>query len=65
MRYLLAILLPPVAVLTCRRPFLAILNLFLTLLLWLPGAAHALFIVHDYKADRRSERVIRAGVATA
>ena len=65
MRYLLAILLPPIAVLTCGRPFVAILNFILTLLFWLPGAVHALFVVSDYKADQRTQRLIRAGVAPA
>ncbi|MEI6036282.1 MAG: YqaE/Pmp3 family membrane protein, partial [Verrucomicrobiae bacterium] len=31
MRYLLAIVLPPVAVLLCGKPFQAILNLILTM----------------------------------
>lgn len=60
MRYLLAILLPPVAVLSCGKPFQAILNLFLTLCLWLPGAAHAALVVHEYHEDRRAERMMRA-----
>ena len=60
MRYLLAILLPPVAVLSCGRPFQAILNLILTLLFWVPGAVHALLVVHDYHEDRRAGRVIAA-----
>ena len=37
MRYILAVLLPPLAVLMCGKPFQFILNIFLTLLLWLPG----------------------------
>ncbi len=65
MRYLLAILLPPIAVLTTGRPFVAILNFILTLLFWIPGAVHALFIVHDYKADQRTMRLVRAGVPPA
>ncbi|MCA9292318.1 MAG: YqaE/Pmp3 family membrane protein [Phycisphaerales bacterium] len=64
MRYLLAIILPPVAVLLCGRPFLALFNLLLTLCFWIPGAVHALFIVHDHKADQRTERMLRAGVVT-
>ena len=60
MRYFLAILLPPIAVLSCGRPFQAILNLILTLFLWVPGAVHALLVVHDYHEDRRAGRVIRA-----
>ena len=60
MRYFLAILLPPIAVLSSGRPFQAILNLILTLCFWVPGAVHALLVVHDYHEDRRAGRVIRA-----
>ena len=60
MRYLLAILLPPIAVLSCGKPFQAIINLILTLCFWIPGAVHALFVVHNFHEDRRADRVIRA-----
>ena len=58
MRYLLAILLPPVAVLLCGRPVTALLNLVLTLLGWIPGMIHALVIVADY--NKRTDRVVAA-----
>ncbi|MEO0484247.1 MAG: YqaE/Pmp3 family membrane protein [Planctomycetota bacterium] len=58
MRYLLAILLPPIAVLSCGKPVQALLNLVLTLLFWIPGAVHALFVVHGLHADRRTRRII-------
>ncbi len=60
MRYLLAIILPPIAVLLCKKPLQAILNLLLTLLFWVPGAVHALFVVHSYLADQRTDRVVEA-----
>ncbi len=60
MRYLLAILLPPVAVLSCAKPLQAVLNLILTLLFWIPGAVHALFVVHGYHEDRRAARILEA-----
>lgn len=60
MRYLLAILLPPVAVLSCGKPVQAVLNLVLTLLFWIPGAVHALFVVHGYHEDRRADRIVEA-----
>jgi uncharacterized membrane protein YqaE (UPF0057 family) len=60
MRFLLAIVLPPVAVLFCGKPFQAILNLVLTLCFWLPGAVHALFVVHHHLEDARAERVVSA-----
>jgi uncharacterized membrane protein YqaE (UPF0057 family) len=60
MRYLLAIILPPIAVLICGKPIQALLNLVLTILLWIPGMIHALFVVNGYYADRRTDKVIEA-----
>lgn len=60
MRYLLAILLPPVAVLLCGKPLQALLNVLLTLLLWVPGVLHAFAVVADYKAEKRTDRMIKA-----
>ncbi len=60
MRYLLAIVLPPVAVLTCGKPLLALLTLVLWICGWIPGMILALFVVSSYLADARTERVIRA-----
>ncbi len=60
MRYLLAILLPPVAVLLCGKPLQAVLNLVLTLLFWIPGMIHALIVVHNHLADQRAERIVKA-----
>jgi uncharacterized membrane protein YqaE (UPF0057 family) len=60
MRYLLAVILPPVAVLICGKPIQALLNLLLTLLFWIPGLIHALFVVNGYYADKRADRVIQA-----
>ncbi len=59
MLYLLAVILPPVAVLACGKPFQAILNLVLTLMVYFPGLIHALFVVHNYYSDKRTERIIR------
>ncbi|NNG07570.1 MAG: YqaE/Pmp3 family membrane protein [Desulfobacteraceae bacterium] len=60
MRYLLAIILPPIAVLICGKPIQALLNLVLTILLWIPGMIHALFVVNGYYADQRTDKVIEA-----
>jgi uncharacterized membrane protein YqaE (UPF0057 family) len=60
MLYLVAILLPPLAVLLCGKPFQALLNVPLTLFFWVPGMIHALFVVQAHKADQRNEAVIRA-----
>jgi len=62
--YLLAILLPPVAVLLCGKPIQALINIVLTLIFWVPGAIHAILVVREYKADKRiktqTESIIRA-----
>jgi uncharacterized membrane protein YqaE (UPF0057 family) len=60
MRYLLAVILPPVAVLICGKPIQALINLVLTLLFWIPGLIHAIFVVNGYYADQRADRVIEA-----
>ncbi|PEE44855.1 YqaE/Pmp3 family membrane protein [Bacillus pseudomycoides] len=60
MMYLLAILFPPLAVLLCGKLFQAIINFFLTLIVWVPGVIHAILVVNDKKADRRLEKQIRA-----
>lgn len=59
MRYFLAFLLPPVAVLLCGKPVLALVNLLLWILGIVPGIAHALLVVHEHHADKRADRVIR------
>lgn len=46
MMYLLAVLCPPLAVLFSGKPFQALLNLILTCIFWLPGAIHALSLIH-------------------
>ncbi len=60
MRYLLAILLPPVAVFICGKPIQGIISIFLTLALWIPGVIHALFVVHSYLADKRTDKIVDA-----
>jgi uncharacterized membrane protein YqaE (UPF0057 family) len=58
--YLLAVVLPPLAVLLCGKPLQAVLNFFLTLMLWVPGMIHALLVAHNHYADKRQERMIKA-----
>jgi uncharacterized membrane protein YqaE (UPF0057 family) len=60
MLYLLAVVLPPLAVLLCGKPFQALLSIPLSLLGWAPGVIHALFVVSNHYADKRSQRLIRA-----
>ena len=59
MLYLVAIFLPPVAVLLCGKPFQALLNLILTLLFYVPVLIHALLVVNNHYADKRTDRVIK------
>ena len=59
MLYLVAVLVPPLAVLLAGKPFQAILNLILTLLFYVPGLIHAIFVVHNHYADKRQDRMLR------
>ena len=67
--YLLAILLPPLAVLLCGKIFQFILMIILYIITTLTGLIwfvwwipilHAILVVHSYLADRRNREVIRA-----
>jgi uncharacterized membrane protein YqaE (UPF0057 family) len=60
MRYLLALLLPPIAVFICGKPIQGIINIILTLCFYVPGAIHALLVVHGYHADKRTDKIIDA-----
>lgn len=57
--YLLAILLPPLAVLLAGKPVQAVLNFFLCLCFWFPGAIHAVLVVKDAKDDRRMKKQVK------
>ncbi|BAU13184.1 hypothetical protein LEP3755_37230 [Leptolyngbya sp. NIES-3755] len=59
-RYLLAILLPPVAVFfTYGFSFTLIVSIALTLLGWVPGIIHALWAIskHDEKLNQSADSV--------
>ena len=58
--YLLAVIFPPLAVLLSGKPFQALINVVLTIALWVPGMIHAIFVVHNHYADKRNERLIKA-----
>ncbi|MDD5458534.1 MAG: YqaE/Pmp3 family membrane protein [Phycisphaerae bacterium] len=60
MRYFLAIVLPPLAVLLCGKPVQFVLNIFLTLLFWIPGVIHAILVVNSHLADKRTDKIIKA-----
>lgn len=51
--YLLAIILPPVAVLCCGKLFQAFINFFLCLIFYIPGLIHAIMVVNEHKANKR------------
>ena len=59
MLYLLAIVLPPVAVLIAGKPFQALINIPLSLL-WIPGAIHAWMVVKNHYEDKRTGRIVDA-----
>ncbi|MCB1665859.1 MAG: YqaE/Pmp3 family membrane protein [Pseudomonadales bacterium] len=60
MRYIIAIFLPPLAVFLCGKPLQGVLNIFLTLLFWVPGVIHALLVVNGHLADKRTDRIVKA-----
>ena len=60
MLYILALLLPPVAVLLAGKPIQALLNLLLTLCFWIPGVVHACLVVHERYNDKRTQQIINA-----
>lgn len=60
MRYILAILLPPVAVFLCGKPVQGFLNILLTLMFWIPGVIHAILVVNTHLADKRTDRIVDA-----
>jgi hypothetical protein len=37
-----------------------LINIVLTIALWVPGVIHAIFVVHNHYADKRNERLIKA-----
>jgi len=60
MKFLLAIILPPLAVLLCGKPIQFLLNILLTLFFWIPGSIHAVLIVQEHNANKRHEKLMRA-----
>jgi uncharacterized membrane protein YqaE (UPF0057 family) len=60
MRYILAIFLPPLAVLLCGKPIQFLLNIVLTICFWIPGVIHALFVVNNHLADKRTDKIVNA-----
>lgn len=63
MRYFVALLLPPAALLLCGKPRSLWANVPLTACLWLPGVIHALWVVHQTAEGERANRVADAVLA--
>ncbi len=63
MRYVLAVFVPPAAVLLCRRPGQVPVSVLLTACLWLPGVAHAVMLARSAAARERADRLADAVLA--
>ncbi len=57
--YLIAIFLPPLAVLFCGKPIQALINFGLCFVFWIPAVIHAILVVKDKKADERMKRQVK------
>jgi uncharacterized membrane protein YqaE (UPF0057 family) len=53
MRYFLCFLCPPIAILTTGKLGAMLLNIILTIFLWVPGIIHAILVVNKYYDDKR------------
>lgn len=62
MLYLLAVILPPFALLGAGKPFQALLALVLmiTIIGWIPAAIWAVMVVNQTKAEKRNRELIEA-----
>ena len=60
MMYVVAIFLPPLAVLLCGKPFQALFNLCLCGFFWIPAVVHAFVVIGGQNADRRTDRIVDA-----
>lgn len=58
--FLLAILLPPLAVLFCGKPLQAVLNLALWACFIVPGIIHAILVVNARNAHNNAMLIARA-----
>jgi uncharacterized membrane protein YqaE (UPF0057 family) len=59
MRYFLCFLCPPLAILTTGRIGAFILNIFLTLCLWIPGVIHSILVLNRFYDDKRHRQFMR------
>jgi uncharacterized membrane protein YqaE (UPF0057 family) len=60
LRYFFCIVCPPIAVLLTGRMGSLILSIILTIFtVWIGGVIHAILVVNDYEAEKRTERLLR------
>lgn len=62
MKYLLAVILPPLAFFAAGKPFQGILSivLMLTVIGWVPAAIWAILVVNGANADKRHREMLEA-----
>lgn len=65
MIYILAIFLPPLALLLKGRVGAALLNCVLCLLFWVPGVVHAIIVIAQGESERRHKEMMYTIQATA
>lgn len=58
MRYFLCFLCPPIAILTTGKLGSMLLNIILTIFLWVPGIIHAILVVNKYYEDKRHRQLM-------
>jgi uncharacterized membrane protein YqaE (UPF0057 family) len=58
-KWILAIFLPPLAVLIWGTFLSAVINLILTLFFWIPGVIHAIAVINDQDAKRRHGELLK------
>ena len=56
----LAIVLPPLAVLLCGKPVRALMTIPLCILGWVPGVIYAWSVVNATAANKRTKRITKA-----
>lgn len=60
MLYVLAFLLPPIAVLMCGKPLQCIFNIILCCIFWVPGVIHAFYIVNTHLMEKQTGKIVDA-----
>lgn len=60
MKYFWAVIIPPLAILLCKKPFQALFNFILWCFGVVPGIIHALFVVHSYESKKKHKELVEA-----